>query len=111
MAVPSAISTGVIECDGNEVTVSCGFQPSMIQLFYKDAGATAHAVYTWVNGMDVDSDGVNAEFAVQADAGDISFAASAGITLFAGDDDESEGFKFAASLMTTADTIYFVAYR
>jgi len=104
----SAFASGKIEVDASEaVNVICGFQPSMIEFYYKDTGAVTNDVHIkWFAGMTAANyfnsvlDGTNVT----------TMVTSAGPVVYT--DTDGEGFTIPAALQTTDDdVIYWIAWR
>ena len=108
-AVPGSFASGSLTCDADAaINVLCGFQPKRVLLFYKDNGATTNdAVVEWFSGMTAAH-----YFKTVMSTGVVTLETSGGPVVFAGDDDEPEGFTVPAGLMDNdADTIYWIAFR
>jgi len=104
-----SFASGSLTCDADTaINVLCGFQPARIKLFYKDSGATTvDKVIDWFAGITAAN-----YFNTLMSTGVITLVTSGGPIVFAGDDDETEGFTIPAALMDNdADTIYWIAYR
>ena len=108
-----AFASGLVLADASDpINVLCGFKPSKVELYYKDSGGTANKIVIWVKGMTEDVGGINDEYALIGDAGDVAFPGSGGILIYEGDADNTEGFTIAAALMDADnDNIFWVAHR
>jgi len=98
-------AVGMLTCDADaDVTVYCGFQPSMIEWYYVDAGATLNAKLYYTQAM------AAGEYIKVVAAGDITFESSGGPALVS--DTTGEGFSIPNALMDNdADEIYWTAWR
>jgi hypothetical protein len=107
----SAFASGSLTCDADTaINVLCGFQPTMIELHYKDSGATTvDAWICWFAGMTAAN-----YWKVLMSTGVRTLETSGGPIVYAGsgEDGYTEGFTVPAGLMDNdADTIYWIAWR
>lgn len=101
-----AFASGTLVVDADAAaTIICGFQPSMIEYYLVDAGATAHAHIRWVKGMAAST------HARIADAGDLTFPTTLGPVVYSGS--SGEGFTIPANQTGAADSdvIHWIAWR
>ena len=108
----SPFASGVVVCDADTaINVQVGFQPSMIKLYYKDAGDTLNAVLTWFTGMTAGYyfKDVGGTMTLETSGGPIVYAGGMTITEATGAKTYyNEGFTIPAGLMDNdADSIYF----
>ena len=105
-----AFASGIYVLDISEDTnIICGFQPSKVVLNLKDAGATAHAIVTWIKGMTA------GDYQLISDGGDITYDVDYGPIVYSGT--AGEGFTIPSDLVTTDlsaaddDIMYWEAWR
>jgi len=110
----SAFASGSVLADIDAIlTIECGFQPTMIELF----GTSTNESYfraLWVKGMTAGT------FLHTVAAGTTALVATYGPIVFAGDaaTDKPEGFQIPVDFqdatglnMADSDVIYWIAYR
>lgn len=110
----SAFASGTVMANsGAAVNVIVGFQPSMIELYYKDTGATTlDKIIVWFKGMTAGS-----YWNTAMSTGIITLVGTAGPTVYAGTSGattamdgtvtpKSEGFTIPAALMDAATDYY-----
>lgn len=95
-------SCGTMTSDGTIAYISCGFQPTYIKLINE----TQKSSMEWWAGMTA-ADYFKVIY--HADGAVVSYETSGGPIVFAGDDDESEGFVIPAALLTDADVVHWFA--
>ena len=99
-----AFASGLLTSDGTAVNINVGFQPSKIVLV-NYTGTNPNIIY-WVEGM-----AAGTYHLLTGSSGVVTKGSSGGPVVFAGDNDESEGFTIPAGLLTDADTWLWEAWR
>lgn len=102
-----AFASGTVEVDASEITkVYCGFQPTMIEIYYKDTGATTEDVHIrWFVGMTAGH-----YWNVLMSTGVMTLVTSGGPTVLS--DTTGEGLQIPAALgITDDDGMYIIAWR
>ena len=107
----SAFASGSLSVDASEVAnIICGFQPSMIEFYYKDSGAVTNDIYCrWFLGMTA-ANYYKTTMIVGTTTDITSLETSGGPVVYT--DTDGEGFTIPAALQATdSDTIYWIAWR
>ncbi|MEO1169926.1 MAG: hypothetical protein AAFW97_14570 [Pseudomonadota bacterium] len=106
---------GAVEGTGSAINVSIGFQPDYVKCFNIDDAGDLHAVAEWTTDMADASMFKGLKIADDGTTSNLSntYVASDGITPYAGDDTNGEGFTIGADgdLNASGETIVWIAMR
>lgn len=109
------IRTGSVEGTGSAINVSLGFVPDYVKVFNYDDAGSLFSTLEWWKGM---TDGHALKTSSIVDSGSTGNASSEkitsdGISEYAGDSDNGEGFTIGADadINATDETVFYIAVR
>lgn len=112
------IRTGSVEGTGSAINVSLGFVPDYVEVYNYDDAGSLNPILKWWKGM---TDGHAVKEVKQAvdEGGTATYdvgpqkITSGGISEYAGDDDNGEGFTIGTDgdINVTDETIFYLACR